>query len=298
MILGVDVHAGYGKIDWSRVAQSGVRFAIVKATQGNDGCDPRARENIEGCKAAGIYVGAYLFAYPLPERDDKPGRSPEDQARRLYNDVQGLGKGYGELPPALDLEWPPQHEREKDTSQIRNRWEEWGVTAKSIVEWAERCVAEMERLWGRPPILYTYPHFAGSLGEHLKSSGLGRCPLWIANYTSPRTWTPPEGTRPIVPKPWGDYAFWQFSADGSPMRIPGIPACPIDRNVFRGDIEALRDLANVDPDAETQPDLTNPNAKPSRRPPQIADLSDFRKVRTPIDFPPKVYPTDDDPDAA
>jgi hypothetical protein len=151
VILGIDVHNGYSRIDWGRVAQSGVRFAIVKATQGNDGCDPRARENIAGCKAAGIYVGAYLFGYPLPENDAKPGRSPEDQARRLYNDVHGLGKLPGELPPALDLEWPPQHERDKVTSQIRNRWEEWGVTAKGIVEWAERCVAEMERLWGRTP---------------------------------------------------------------------------------------------------------------------------------------------------
>jgi GH25 family lysozyme M1 (1,4-beta-N-acetylmuramidase) len=287
MILGVDVHNGYSRIDWGRVAQSGVKFAIVKATQGNDGCDPRAKENIAGCKAAGIYVGAYLFAYPLPESDAKPGRSPEDQARRLYNDVQGLGKLPGELPPALDLEWPPQHERDKGTSKIVNRWEEWGVTAASIVAWAERCVAEMERLWGRPPILYTYPHFAGSLGPHLKSSGLGRCPLWIANYTHPKAWTPPEDVRPIVPAPWDDYTFWQFSADGSPMRIPGIPACPIDRNVFRGDLDGLRRMANIDPEADTLPE-----GLPSRRPPNVSDLADFRKVYG--DY----YDDDSEPDPA
>lgn len=291
MILGIDVHHGYSRIDWSRVAQSGVRFAFVKATQGNDGCDPRARENIAGCKSAGIYVGAYLFAYPLPERDDKPGRSPEDQARRLYNDVQGCGKLPGELPPVIDLEWPPQYERDPVTSQIRNRWEEWGVTAVSVVEWTIRCVNEMERLWGRLPIIYTYPHFAGSLGEHLRGSGLERCPLWIANYTHPLAWTPPEDARPIVPQPWSDYTFWQFSAEGSPMRIPGVPACPLDRNVFRGDLDGLRRLANIDPEAETQP-------SPSRRPPVVSDLADFRKVRAPLDFPPKVYPTDDEPDPA
>lgn len=256
MILGVDVHAGYGTIDWPRAAAAGVRFAIAKCTEGNEGKDARHDANIVGARAAGLYVGSYLYAFPLPTDDKHPGRSPLEQARRFWFESGGVGSRPGELPPTIDFEWPPHYERDKKTSRIVDRWAEWKVTPASIIAWAEECVTEMERLWGRTPILYTYPDFAQSLGGELRASTLGRCPLWMANYTHPNAWMPPEGTRPIVPKPWKDALLWQFSADGSPIRIPGIPACPIDRNVFRGDLDGLRRLAGINPDAETLPDLS------------------------------------------
>lgn len=36
--LGIDVSRHQGTIDWAKVASAGVKFAIVKATEGN--CEP------------------------------------------------------------------------------------------------------------------------------------------------------------------------------------------------------------------------------------------------------------------
>ena len=296
MILGIDVYEGYGKIDWARVAASGVRFAFIKSTEGNEGKDRRFDENVAGAKAVGIYVGAYLYAFPLPDDPKHPGRSPIEQARRFWFESSGLGTRPGELPPVLDFEWPVHFERVKGTSQIIDKWAEWKVSPASMVAWAEECVEEIERLWGRTPLLYTFPDFARSLGGHLRDSSLGRCPLWMAHYTHPTAWMPPDDARPIVPAPWSDWTFWQFSADGSSIRVPGVPACPLDRNVFRGDLDGLRRLANINPDAETVREL--PSVVEADDEPEgtvIHRLEDFRKVYTP---PPLRGQEDDEPNDA
>jgi lysozyme len=238
MILGVDVYAGYGRIDWVRAQAAGVRFAILKCVQGNDGKDSRFDENFEGCRNAGIPAAPYLFGYPLPSDPKHPGRGPEEQARALHAACRGLGSQDGDLPPVLDIEWPPHFEKDKGTSKILDRWTKWNVDGASIVAWSLACLAELERLFGRTPIVYTYPHFWASLGEAGKNPAFAKYPLWIANYTHLKDWMPPEGAKPIVPAPWTDWTLWQFSADGSGVRIPGIPACPLDRNVTR-DLDAL-----------------------------------------------------------
>lgn len=244
MILGVDVYAGYGRIDWARAQASGVRFAILKCTQGNDGKDPRFDENAMGCRNAGIPAAPYLFGYPLPADPEHPGRGPEEQAARLFHDCKGLGTQDGDLPPVLDIEWPPHFEREKSTSKILDRWTQWNVTSDSIATWALACLAELERLFKRLPVVYTYPNFWQSLGDAGRNPAFARYPLWIANYTYPREWQPPSHAQPIVPAPWTDWAIWQFSADGSPIAVPGIPACPLDRNVCR-DLGTLLQVPTV-----------------------------------------------------
>jgi lysozyme len=233
MLLGIDAWHGYGAIDWARANAAGVRFAVLKCTQGNDGKDPRFDQYAEGCRNAGIPAAPYLFAYPLPSVPGKESRSPENQARAFYGHAKGLGTQAGDLPPVIDLEWPPHFEREASTSKILDRWTQWAVTAEFICEWSLACLAEIERLFGRTPIIYTYPHWWQSLGEHGKDPAFAKYPLWIANYTHGKDWMPPDTAKPIVPAPWQDWTIWQFSADGSPVRIPGVPACPLDRNVIR-----------------------------------------------------------------
>lgn len=231
LILGIDVWSGYGNIDWHQVRDAGVKFAFLKCTQGNDGVDGKFRVNVLGCRDAGIPYAPYLFGYPLREDVKKPGRSPEEQARRLYADCDHST----DMPPVLDLEWPPQYEREKGTSKILDKWKHWNIDAPFIAEWGLRCLAELERLFGRTPIVYTYPHFWKSLGDAGKSLEWSKYPLWIANYTHLSEGLPPVGSKPIVPAPWKDWTIWQFSADGSPVRVPGVPVAPLDRNVMRAE---------------------------------------------------------------
>jgi GH25 family lysozyme M1 (1,4-beta-N-acetylmuramidase) len=240
LLLGIDVWSGYGVIDWKRAQASGVSFAFLKCTQGNDGLDGKYKANAQGCRDVGLPYAPYLFGYPLREDVKKPGRSPEDQARRLYADCDEST----DMPPVLDLEWPPHFEREKSTSKILDRWTQWNVDGAFIAEWGLRCLAEMERLFGRTPILYTYPNFWQSLGDAGKVEAWARYPLWIANYTHPNDWLPPATSKPSVPAPWKEWSVWQFSADGSSMRVPGVPACPLDRNCMRE--ETLQQLLAKD----------------------------------------------------
>lgn len=228
-VLGIDVWSGYGKIDWKAARAGGVKFAFLKCTTGNDGIDPTYKANAQGCHDAGIPFAPYLFGYPLPA--GKPGRSPEEQAAALYAACGGAT----DMPPVLDLEWPPHYEKVNGTSQIADKWAQWAVNGPFIAEWGLRCLRELERLFGRTPILYTYPHFWASLGAAGQSLEWCRYPLWIANYTHLAEGLPAAGAKPLVPAPWKEYAVWQFSADGSAVRVPGVPACPLDRNVMMSD---------------------------------------------------------------
>ncbi|VVC55113.1 Glycoside hydrolase family 25 (fragment) [Beijerinckiaceae bacterium RH AL1] len=62
-IQGIDVSKYQGDVDWTAVANSGVRFAYIKATEGGDYLDEKFRQNWELSRASGIARGAYHFAY-------------------------------------------------------------------------------------------------------------------------------------------------------------------------------------------------------------------------------------------
>ncbi len=64
--FGIDVSKYNGEIDWNRVKDAGVEFAIIRcgyrgSSTGAIVVDPRFVENIEGAAAAGIPVGVYFF---------------------------------------------------------------------------------------------------------------------------------------------------------------------------------------------------------------------------------------------
>jgi len=68
-IQGIDVSYVQGKINWDLVASQGIKFAIVKASQGKllkdpsvgPFADPRFLENVKGAKKANIPIGVYHY---------------------------------------------------------------------------------------------------------------------------------------------------------------------------------------------------------------------------------------------
>lgn len=65
--LGIDVSKWQGRIDWARVAASGVDFAVIRVgfrttDTGEIFADPYAAYNLEHASQAGILVGAYFFS--------------------------------------------------------------------------------------------------------------------------------------------------------------------------------------------------------------------------------------------
>jgi nucleoid-associated protein YgaU/GH25 family lysozyme M1 (1,4-beta-N-acetylmuramidase) len=56
---GVDVSEIQGSINWNNVEESGIKFAMVRATYGYAGVDGQFTSNMEGISKTNIYPGAY-----------------------------------------------------------------------------------------------------------------------------------------------------------------------------------------------------------------------------------------------
>jgi lysozyme len=211
VIRGIDVSAVQGDVDWGRVAASGVRFAIMKCAQGNEaGRDATFARNVAGARNAGLAVGCYLFGYPLPA--GKEGRDPVEQAKIHYAKCDRVGTRDGELPPALDLEWPAPED-----------WARWQCNAAQVRDWGLAYLDAAKALWGRIPLVYTYPWF----WQHVRAAGAldryAEYPLWLADYS--------RDTAPHVPAPWTTATLRQTSGGGG--KLPS--GAPVDENVFGGD---------------------------------------------------------------
>jgi lysozyme len=158
-VRGIDVSHYQGVIDWGLVAEAGMAFAFIKATEGTSEVDPQFQDNWSGAKAAGLLRGAYHFY--------QPGEDPRQQAESFLSAVQTVP---GDLPPVLDVEIPG------DPSEIIAGIQAW--------------LAAVQQETAKAPIVYTSPSFWAQLGASV--SGFGHFPLWIAEYgvTAPKI---PEG---------------------------------------------------------------------------------------------------------
>ena len=64
-IIGIDVSAHNGTLDWAALKKAGVAFAIIRTGYGTSHTDSEFARNMEGAIANGIPVGVYHFSYAL-----------------------------------------------------------------------------------------------------------------------------------------------------------------------------------------------------------------------------------------
>jgi GH25 family lysozyme M1 (1,4-beta-N-acetylmuramidase) len=177
---GTDVSHWDGTINWDTVANSGIVFSFVKATEGTSYRDPRFAFNWSEMSRVGVFRGAYHFA--------RPGTNAVSQARFFYNTVNPTSS---DLLLSLDLEVTD------------------GLSSAQVWSWTQSFVAEIQNLTGASPILYTSLSFWSShVGNPTDNLG---CPLWIAHWNV--NW-------PQVPRAWSDWTFWQYTSNGSVPGIP------------------------------------------------------------------------------
>lgn len=220
MLRGIDVSSVQGSVPFAKLAAMDIRFCIAKCQQGNDGKDPFFERNIKACAEHGIVSGEYHFAYPLPHLD------PKKQAEGFF----AASKGAADLPPFIDAEWPEPAVKDPATGALKYPWRKWGCTASQISDFLAACCARMTELFGRKPIIYTYPWWWAEVAKAGDASVAWAAdyPLWMASY---KTGWPKQGEKPAIPKPWKDWLFWQFDGNGG-LRFPnGVDA---DFNVFNG----------------------------------------------------------------
>lgn len=238
MIRLIDASSVQGVLDCVALRAAGIRGAYLKCTEGNSGgVDSSFATDVAAARAAGIAPGAYHFAYPLPPQNGNPSRSPIAQARAFFERSGGLGSRDGELPPAVDLEWPEP----ENWTDPKGRWV---CTPSQIRDWGLEHLQEVTRLWGRKPLVYTYRYFwdhvLSATDDH--GSAYADYPLWMADYNHYAGKTPPDGAAPYVPRPWPTWTLWQHDGNGG-LRMPN--GRDADFNVFRGDEDAWQKFLSI-----------------------------------------------------
>ena len=196
-VRGIDVSHYQGDIDWEILADQGMQFAFIKATEGSSFVDARFAENWKKAELSGLYCGAYhFFSF------DSPG---ETQAEHFIGTVGTLT---GKLPPVIDVELYGD--------KFRSPPERAAVQPQ-----LEAMIERLTATYGAAPILYSTQR---AYNLYLKDA-FEPCDIWIRDvYFQPklrdnRKWT-----------------FWQYTDRGQLNGCTGEEKY-IDINVFHGSEE-------------------------------------------------------------
>lgn len=70
---GIDVSKYQREIDWGKVKNSGIEFAVIRAGYGRESSqeDPYFKKNYEGAKAVGLPIGTYWYSYAMSVEEAK-----------------------------------------------------------------------------------------------------------------------------------------------------------------------------------------------------------------------------------
>ena len=179
--FGIDVSKWQGTINWASVKAAGVKFAIIRVSDGTGYLDGKFAANWAGAKAQGILRGAYQFF--------RSNQDPTAQANVLLDAL--ATHGAGELPAVIDVETTD------------------GQSAATIASRVGTWLTRVTQQTGKKPIIYTGGYFWES---NVQTSAYAGYPLWIAHWTS---------GCPSIPSVWSDWKFHQYSATGSVSGISG-----------------------------------------------------------------------------
>ena len=254
-------------LDFPQMANAGIEFAFIKASDGNATEDalalPIVQSYSSGLKSAGIIVGYYHRArVPVTASSRTITRSAKAQAKLASQRLEVLG-GYDNrtLPYVLDLEGVDPT-----------------ITDALVTLWATTWLTEMKKVTGREPIFYSYRSFIKDrlTQDATTVNTLRNLHLWLAQPANPAD--------PLIKVGWNNantdcyqsawrqsscqleyvWTFWQYTntGDREAFGIPWSPkkgGCPksakycfpgksfgqfhLDLNVFNGTPDQLKELA-------------------------------------------------------
>ena len=202
MRKGIDVSKHQGIIDWQKVKEAGIAFAMIRAGYGAGTVDARAHRNFSECNRLGIPCGAYWFSYA----------HTEEMARREARACLAAVAPYRlDYPIAFDFEYDSVTRAAKA-----------GVTVtKDLASRIARAFCETIEAAGHYVINYANRDY---LGRYFDEQIRRRYDLWLAQWPKePDLARPPE------------CGIWQYSSTG---RVPGIDG-DVDLDVTYQDYPAL-----------------------------------------------------------
>ena len=196
-------------VHWPTEVAAGSRFVYVKATEGTTYVNPNFVADYTTARAAGRYVGAYVYA--RPDRGDPIGQADHFlRHARFTRDARTL-------VPFVDLEWPY-------AGVAANAC--YNLDPQQLRAWIHAFIGRIEAAIGRKPMIYTNTYWWNPCTGNDPS--YGSYPLDIANYTK---------KSPKLPAGWTTFALWQY-APGDPDQRHSH-----DRDVVNGGPPGLQSLA-------------------------------------------------------
>ncbi len=192
--VGIDVSKWNGEIDWDRVRNAGVEFAIIRAgyrgsVTGSLVEDPYFRANMRGAASSGLPVGVYFFTQAVNEVEAVEEASTVLQLIREYK---------LDYPVFIDTEGAGGNGR-ADNLDVDTRTKVCEAFCRTIVNAGYTAGVYGSRNW--------YNHY-------LHTAQLENYCIWLAEYRS-------------APLYQGYYQMWQYTSRGSVDGIEG----NVDMNV-------------------------------------------------------------------
>jgi GH25 family lysozyme M1 (1,4-beta-N-acetylmuramidase)/pterin-4a-carbinolamine dehydratase len=209
--FGIDVSSYQGQIDWAKVKNDGVEFAMIRIGWGSDESDQDdayAMRNISECKRLGIPYGVYLFSYAMNETE---AASEARHILRLLN---------GDHPPLgvyLDVEnntWWPKVIKDNSGKITKPAFDPCANKAQVNKDIKIVMDTLKSKGYSGQTGIYSNPNFIRNV---LDSNLFTNNKLWLANY------------RDTLP----DYSFamWQYSNGAGLPQISGISG-NVDRDII------------------------------------------------------------------
>ncbi len=174
-LKGVDISSYQAEVDMKSLANQGIRFVYIKATEGSNHTDEKFKTNWENAAKTEMKVGAYhFFSF------ESSGETQAD------NYIETVGSLEGRLVPAVDVEMygdfvnsPP----EKD----------------SVTRQLKILMAVLEDKYKVKPMLYAQKDvYDKYLGEDFSEY-----PIWVRNVYFP-----------VYLEFGGDWTIWQYKDRG------------------------------------------------------------------------------------
>lgn len=217
--VGIDVSKWQGNINWTKVKQSGVEFAMIRvgyrgSSTGKIVMDPYFTKNVQGALANNIHVGIYFFSMARTEAE------AIEEADWVINAIKRYHVTY---PVAFDLESFGQDRLAGVSNEQLNK----------------NAVAFLNRIQSAG---YTPMHYGSKskFGAIWNMNILNKYKIWLAHYTDKTNYA-------------GKYNMWQYTSKG---QVPGING-NVDLNIAyfklstNASDQALNDSeVSLDPNAE------------------------------------------------
>ena len=187
-VLGIDVSKWQKEIDWDKVKNEGVDFAIIRcgyrgSVTGSLVEDPYFEQNIKGARAAGIKVGVYFFTQAVNEVE------AVEEASMVISLVRDYELQY---PVFIDTEGAGGNGR-ADSLNVEERTAVCEAFCTTVKNAGLEAGVYASRNW---------------YNNKLTASTLESYAIWLAEYRS-------------VPLYQGYYQMWQYTSKGKINGING-----------------------------------------------------------------------------